>query len=177
MSEQDQYGSVEDVRQALGLGRPTEPSAVVEPEPATRGETPEADRVEPAAEPPAATAASDTSTHNPDANEWLAPGVPKALGHAEKAAADREFFERLYGLKTGGRMSQPRRVQFINGVPFPIIEDEWPTRPGPVDFDCGVRGDPPPQPSRLHAYREPGGWVTVEYEDGADWLFPHLRGR
>ena len=28
------------------------------------------------------------------------------------------------GTETGGRMSQPRRVQFIGGVPFPFVEDD-----------------------------------------------------
>jgi hypothetical protein len=76
-------------------------------------------------------------------------------------------------------MSQPRRVRFVGGVPFPAApEDDWqpPSEAGSANFDGGVRGDPPPQPTRLHAYREPGGWVTVDYEDGADWLWPHLRG-
>ena len=31
MTERDEYGSVEDVQQALGLGRPAEASAEVEP--------------------------------------------------------------------------------------------------------------------------------------------------
>ncbi len=44
-------------------------------------------------------------------------------------------------------MSQPRRVHFIGGVPFPVIDDDWPTRPGPVDFDGGARPLPPNPPA------------------------------
>ena len=70
-------------------------------------------------------------------------------------------------------MSQPRRVRFVRGVPFAVIEDDWPTRPGLVDFDGGVRGDDNPPAPKPHERRE-GAWITVEYEDGADWLWPGL---
>ena len=73
-------------------------------------------------------------------------------------------------------MSQPRRVQFIGGVPFPFVEDDRPTRLGLVDFDGGVRGDYNPPAPRAHERRE-GAWITVEYKDGADWLWPRLFGR
>ncbi len=50
------------------------------------------------------------------------------------------------------------------------------------NFDGGVRADlnaPEFDPrQRPHVYREPGpgGWVAVEIEDGAELLFPFLRG-
>ena len=69
-------------------------------------------------------------------------------------------------------MSQPRRVQFINGVPFPIAEDA-PTSDRPASFDGGVRGEYHPPAPKPHERRE-GAWITVEYEDGADWMWPGL---
>ena len=51
-------------------------------------------------------------------------------------------------------------------------------------FDGGVRGDalnaPRPEPPlrrRPQAYREPGGWHTVELKDGADLFFGQLGER
>jgi hypothetical protein len=45
------------------------------------------------------------------------------------------------------------------------------------NFDGGVRVLPP-QPPRIEWTRDPddAAWVTVELEDGASLLFPHLRG-
>ena len=73
-------------------------------------------------------------------------------------------------------MSQLRRVRFVGGVPFPAVEDEWPTRPGPVDFDGGAR-PLPPTPPQVEWTRDEGGWWTTTIDDGADLFFPHLRGR
>ena len=73
-------------------------------------------------------------------------------------------------------MSQPRRVRFVGGVPFPVVGDDWPTRPGLVDFDGGAR-PLPPSPPRVEWRRDDGGWWTATIEDGADLFFPGLRGR
>jgi hypothetical protein len=65
-----------------------------------------------------------------------------------------------------------------------VFDDEVEATGGP-QFDGGVRGetfasrrDPTLRPAleRQHSYREPGGWVTTEIEDGASLLFPR-RGR
>jgi hypothetical protein len=49
------------------------------------------------------------------------------------------------------------------------------------NFDGGVRTDlnePRADPSqRPHVYREPGGWLSIEIEDGAELLHPFLRGK
>jgi len=64
-------------------------------------------------------------------------------------------------------MSQPRRVQFVGGVPFPIADDR-PTRTGDaVDFDGGAR-ELPPQPPRI---------VWVRCEDDRAWLAPEFVDR
>jgi hypothetical protein len=46
------------------------------------------------------------------------------------------------------------------------------------DFDGGARGDYlPSEPVRMRrpqVNREPGGWRTVEVEDGAEWIFGPL---
>lgn len=46
-----------------------------------------------------------------------------------------------------------------------------------LDFDGGARELPAPPP-RLEWERDPddAAWQTVELEDGASLLFPHLRG-
>jgi len=51
------------------------------------------------------------------------------------------------------------------------------TPSGSPDFGGGVR-ELPEQPPRLEWTRDPGNaaWQTVELEDGASLLFPHLRG-
>jgi hypothetical protein len=73
-------------------------------------------------------------------------------------------------------VSQPRRVRFVGGVPFPVIEDEWPTRSGLVDFDGGAR-QLPPAPPRIEWTRDDGGWWTTTIDDSAAQLFPWARDR
>ena len=64
-------------------------------------------------------------------------------------------------------------VQFMNAAPFPVIEDDSPTRRGAVDFDGGVRGDYNPPVPKPHERRE-RAWITVEIPDGSDLFWPGL---
>ena len=64
-------------------------------------------------------------------------------------------------------MSQPRRVRFVGGVPFAVIEDDRPTRTGDaVDFDGGAR-EPLPEPPRIVWTRceDDRAWLSAEFPD------------
>ena len=69
-------------------------------------------------------------------------------------------------------------ADLINAIhPGTVRDPDWDLKPsdGPPDFQGGVRGEHGHlHPQRLHAFSEPGGWVTIEYEDGADWMWPGL---
>ena len=63
-------------------------------------------------------------------------------------------------------MSQPRRVQIVGGVPFPIADDR-PTRTcDAVDFDGGAC-ELPPQPPRIVWTRcaDDRAWLAPEFVD------------
>ncbi|MBK5116685.1 MAG: hypothetical protein JJE23_07160 [Thermoleophilia bacterium] len=59
-------------------------------------------------------------------------------------------------------------------------DDPEPKQTATPNFDGGVRADPNAMPidprRRPYVYREPGGWPAMEIEDGAELLFPFLRG-
>ena len=60
-------------------------------------------------------------------------------------------------------------------------DDAEPKRTATPNFDGGARADPNAStgdPSRRpYVQREPGGWVSMEVENGAELLFPFLRDR
>ena len=74
-----------------------------------------------------------------------------------------------------------RRDQALLGPMHGIYvrdDDAEPRQTATPNFDGGVRSDPnapqfDPRP-RPYVHREPGGWVSIEIQDGAELLFPWL---
>ena len=90
----------------------------------------------------------------------------------------RGFARKLFGSTTAEKQN---RDQALFGPMHGIHIDPEPKRTATPNFDGGARADPNAstgEPKRRpHVQREPGGWVSMEVENGAELLFPFLRGK